>query len=334
MSVLVMAVTVLVVGGQGDTCSDPLQIMCEGTTAWDNSTATTSGFDGADPLTCMSPVNPELSPTGQIHRDLFFEWTAACDGDYRFDTEGSTETTNTRLSLHTGDGCSATCIASDDDSGAVPASSSLLTLVGAPAGETYLIQLGSWSSASPTGSGVLNVTNMLGACPSTCGLSGFIGCSPASPHYLGGSATLLSSSFFFNGSGSGLHLECTDGPPGEFGFFMIAADHNGSLPLFNGVLCLSSPQGRYNPQIAANQGLPQLNSVGQFDAAGVLQNMAGTSTVGSGFDVPNALPFSPTGQMIMPGDTWAFQCWYRDQGIVPPGFPGSANFSDSIRITF
>jgi len=279
----------------------------------------------------MSPVNPELSPIGQIHGDLFFDWTTPCDGDYRFDTEGSTGVTNTRLSVHRGDLCSAVCIASDGDSGVMPATSSSLTTP-LLAGDRCLIQLGSWSSTSARGSGVLNVTNMTGPCPGSCGFD--TACSPASQHYLGGRATLLNSSIFVSSAGYGLHLECTDGPPGEFGFFMIAADHNGSLPIFNGVLCLSSPQGRYNPQIAANQGLPQLNSVGQFDAAGVLQNMAGTSTSGSGFDVPSELPFSPVGQMITPGDAWAFQCWYRDQANIQPPFGSSANFSDSIRVPF
>tara|TARA_R110002126_G_scaffold47327_1_gene132560 strand:+ start:481 stop:1479 length:999 start_codon:yes stop_codon:yes gene_type:complete len=318
-------------GGQGDTCSDPIQIACEGTFAWDNAPATTSGFDGGDALTCMSPANADLSATGQIHGDLFFDWTAPCDGDFRFDTEGSTEATNTRLSVHLGNLCSAVCIASDDDSGVTPATSSLLTTP-LLAGDRCLIQLGSWSSTDVRGDGVLNITNMLGACPS-CGLSDFLGCSPASPHYLGGWATLVNSSFF-TGAGSGLHLECTDGPPGEFGLFLISTDHSSSLPIFNGVFCLDSPFGRYNSKVAANQGLPQLNSAGLFDAAGVLQNVAGTSTVGSGFDVPLELPFSPAGQTISPGDTWAFQCWFRDRVGTPPVPGSSANFSDSLRITF
>tara|TARA_R110002074_G_scaffold339693_1_gene510181 strand:+ start:855 stop:1505 length:651 start_codon:yes stop_codon:yes gene_type:complete len=216
----------------------------------------------------------------------------------------------------------------------MPALSSSVTLAGVLGGDTYLVQLGSWSATRSTGSGVLNITNILGPCPSTCGISSFIGCSPSNPHYLGGEATLVNSTLFAIGAGSGLHLECTDGPPGEFALFLISTDHSSSLPIFNGVLCLDSPFGRYNSKVAANQGLPQLNSAGLFDAAGVLQNVAGTSTVGSGFDVPLDLPFSPAGQTISPGDTWAFQCWFRDRVGDPPVPGSSANFSDSIRITF
>ena len=67
------------------------------------------------------------------------------------------------------------------------------------------------------------------------------------------------------------------------------------------------------------------SSVGQFDAAGVFQNISGTSTVGTGFDVPQALP-SPPGGVILPGDTLHFQLWYRDG-------PNS-NFSDAITVNF
>jgi len=88
---------------------------------------------------------------------------------------------------------------------------------------------------------------------------------------------------------------------------------------------------RYNPQVATNQGLPQLNSLGQFDGAGQFQNLSGTSTVGSGFDVPTELPFSPAGKVIAPGDTCFFQVWYRDQDM---GGGSSANFSDMVEATF
>ena len=76
-----------------------------------------------------------------------------------------------------------------------------------------------------------------------------------------------------------------------------------------------------------------MNSLGRFDAGGVLQNLAGnaTSTGGSGYDVPAELPYSPAGQVIQPGDTWSFQCWYRDQ-VTTPG--DSANFSNAIDVLF
>ena len=144
-------------------------------------------------------------------------------------------------------------------------------------------------------------------------------------------AVTLAGSAFGLAGGSGLHIDAAGGPPSEFGFVIMSSDGSASTNLFQGVLCLGTPQGRYNPQVAANQGLPQLNSLGQFDAAGVFQNLVGTSVAGSGFDVPSELPFSPAGQTIASGDTYFFQVWYRDQD---GGGGPSANFSDTIEATF
>ena len=159
-----------------------------------------------------------------------------------------------------------------------------------------------------------------------------VGCDPAADHYLGNYVKLDGSSFG-SGIGSDLHIDAVDGPAGEFGFLLISPDGSLNLGVFNGVLCLGNPQGRYNPSAAANQGLPVLNSLAQFDASGVMQSITGnaTSTGGSGFDVPIELPYSPVGQVIAPGDTWFFQVWYRDL-LVTPG--DSANFSNTIEVTF
>ena len=165
------------------------------------------------------------------------------------------------------------------------------------------------------------------------GPSTSISCDPANDHYQN-NYVKLDDSGFGSGVGSDLHLDAKDGPAGEFGFFLVSSGGSSSLPVFGGVLCLDSPQGRYNPQVAGNQGLPQLNSIGQFDVAGNLVNLAGTSTSGMGYDIPLELPFSPAGQVIAPGDTWFFQCWYRDQ-IAPLPNPGSsANFSNLLEATF
>ena len=160
-----------------------------------------------------------------------------------------------------------------------------------------------------------------------------IGCDPAANHYLG-NYVKLNDSGFGSGTGSDLHLDAKDGPAGEFGFFLMSTDGSASAAVFNGILCLGSPTGRYNTQIATNQGLPQLSSIGQFDALGNLQNLSGTSLTGSGFDVPTELPFSPAGQTIMPGDTLFFQCWYRDQVAPLPNPGSSANFSNMVEVTF
>jgi len=58
----------------------------------------------------------------------------------------------------------------------------------------------------------------------------------------------------------------------------------------------------------------------------VLQNQVGTSTVGSGFDVPATVPItgSPT---ISAGSTWHFQLWHREAA-------GASNFSNGLSVTF
>lgn len=159
-----------------------------------------------------------------------------------------------------------------------------------------------------------------------------VGCDPAQDHYLGDYVKLDTSSFG-SGIGSDLNLQATDGPANEFAFVIVSADGTAQINVFNGVLCLGTPQGRYNPFTATNQGFPQINSLAQFDASGVMRSLTGnaTSTGGTGFDVPLELPFSPAGQVIQPGDTWVFQVWYRDV-ISMPG--DSANFSNTVSVTF
>ena len=144
-------------------------------------------------------------------------------------------------------------------------------------------------------------------------------CSPANVNSTGNAVTLASS----DQSGPGVyHLEAEGGPFDQFGIFLVAAANIPSgIPVSDGLLCLSAPIGRYSTTAG-----PGLNSIGKFDAAGVLQNLAGTSTVGSGFDVLAVLP-SPPGGVVVSGATWNFQLWYRDVG-------GASNFSDGISVTF
>ena len=83
------------------------------------------------------------------------------------------------------------------------------------------------------------------------------------------------------------------------------------MPIGGGFLCLGAPFGRYSGATAHALANPALNSVGRFDAAGVFVNLAGTSAVGTGFDLPLQLPAPPGGDLL-PGTTWFFQCWFRD----------------------
>jgi len=147
-------------------------------------------------------------------------------------------------------------------------------------------------------------------------------CFPSSPNSTG-FPTVLSGDFS-SPTGTGLHLEVNLGPATEFGYFLIGSGFiDPGTSLGNGFLCLDSMSGntisRYN---VASGGL---NSLGQFDAGGVLQNLVSTSSVGTGFDVPFDIP--SIGGTIMAATTWHFQLWHRDG-------PGQSNLSNGISVTF
>ena len=141
-----------------------------------------------------------------------------------------------------------------------------------------------------------------------------------------GQPAVLSGSFG-SGVGSGLHLEVTQGVPGEFGLFLIGNEATPAVGISRGLLCLNgiSTAAFYRYNVPGNGW----GSLGQFDSAGILQNMAGTSLSGSGYDVPGNIPAGPPIQ-ILAGQTWHFQFWYRD---TPAGL-GTSNFTNGLSVTF
>ena len=136
------------------------------------------------------------------------------------------------------------------------------------------------------------------------------------------SMTTLLTGALTGSPGTGLHLEATQGPPSQFGYFLIGTGlQSPGVIVGSGRLCLATAM----PNMIGRYNVPgPMNSIGQFDAAGVLQNLVGTSTVGSGFDVPT---MNPVGGMIMAGQTWHFQLWHRD-------LPMTSNFSNFLTWTF
>ncbi|MFT5200471.1 MAG: hypothetical protein ACI87O_003151 [Planctomycetota bacterium] len=157
-------------------------------------------------------------------------------------------------------------------------------------------------------------------------------CDPANFNSTGLSTSLVGSFLTGGGIGGGmsdLHLECADGVPNQLGYFLVGVSANDpGAAVSNGVFCLGSgPFFRYN--LASTTG----DSVGLFNASGVLVNFAGTSSVGpmgmeTGFDVPEAIVGST--QVITAGSTWHFQVWHRD---TPAGV-GTSNFSNGLSVTF
>ncbi|MEZ5975562.1 MAG: hypothetical protein R3F33_06345 [Planctomycetota bacterium] len=154
---------------------------------------------------------------------------------------------------------------------------------------------------------------------------GLIALCPALPNSTG-LVTLINAGVT-GGPGTGVNLGASQGPPGQFAYFLVGTAPNPvGTPVGSGLLCLSATGGnligRYNVA-----GTPMI-SIGQFNAAGILANLVGTatSTGGLGFDLPTQLPL-PIGGTITTGSTWFFQLWHRDN-------PLTSNFSPAIAYGF
>ena len=148
-------------------------------------------------------------------------------------------------------------------------------------------------------------------------------CDPMDPNSSGRSTRMTGT--LGSGSGSDLLLESEEGPPGQFGYFLVGTGiSEPGIQISDGRLCLSlaSPNaiGRYNLSGTIH------NSLGQFDGAGRFQNLSQTSQSGYGFEVPETIPIAGS-PMVQAGSTWYFQAWHREPG-------GRSNFSNGLQVTF
>ncbi|QDV09160.1 hypothetical protein Poly30_47170 [Planctomycetes bacterium Poly30] len=133
----------------GDDCATPTSLNAFGTYAFDTTAATTSGFDGGG--SCAAGAS-------SINQDLFWVFTAPITGDYQFDTDGSSF--DTKIAVHMGGTCGATCLEYDDDGGV--GLQSLVTVSGITAGTQLLVQVGGFGGNS--GTGVLNIAQFIDPC--------------------------------------------------------------------------------------------------------------------------------------------------------------------------
>ncbi|MCP3918115.1 MAG: hypothetical protein GY711_21410 [bacterium] len=130
-------------------------------------------------------------------------------------------------------------------------------------------------------------------------------CSPATPNSSGAPA-LVRAFGCVRVSAQDITLRATQLPPGQPGYFLVSQGAGSfSPPGSQGVLCLSGSIGRYN----------QLTNV--------IVGPSGSLRV----DL-TALPLSPP-VAVAPGQTWRFQCWYRDLNPQP-----TSNFTDAVALTF
>ena len=132
-------------------------------------------------------------------------------------------------------------------------------------------------------------------------------CGPAATNSTGAPATLSGSGSTLISDGA-FSLVAADLPANQFGYFLASETQDfvqnpgGS----QGNLCLGGNIGRFTQQ------------VGSSGATGMLSILVDLGDI----------PVNPT-QAVLAGETWSFQCWYRD---VNPA--ATSNFTPGLAVTF
>ncbi|MEZ6004894.1 MAG: endonuclease [Planctomycetota bacterium] len=107
-----------------------------------------------------------------------------------------------------------------------------------------------------------------------------------------------------------LHLEASSVPANQFAYFLCGTAR-GFVYMAGGSqgnLCVGGTIGRFN--------LPsQIQYSGPFGHVAVQVDLS-------------VMPLSPN-QAVQPGDTWTFQCWYRDVNPTT-----TSNFTDALEVVF
>ncbi|HPF14296.1 MAG: aryl-sulfate sulfotransferase [Planctomycetes bacterium] len=141
------------------------------------------------------------------------------------------------------------------------------------------------------------------------GVVGLAYCNPAEVNSTGVSGTLQAVGSVVPSENS-LTLWAEHLPQGEFGFFLNGTG-NSVTPMAGGsagTLCLSNSIGRYN-------GIAQVFQVGAPGTASLALDLGNTPTPGG----PVA---------VSAGQTWYFQCWYRDTPAM------TSNFTNAVEVAF
>ncbi|HPF13739.1 MAG TPA: hypothetical protein PLJ12_05690, partial [Planctomycetota bacterium] len=142
-----LTITALASAGPTDTCGTAGTLTGVGTFSYDTTANTTSLFNGGGGCGAVN-----------LNVDAFFQWTAPANGDYNIDTVGTSY--DTKLAVHSGVACGATCLDYNDDTFGLQ---SQVSIVGATAGDQFLIQVGGYN-ATHFGPGTLNITTYVDPC--------------------------------------------------------------------------------------------------------------------------------------------------------------------------
>jgi len=142
---------------ENDNCADRIEIL-DGATPFSNAGATTDGVgDGL----CLFFGN------NQIFNDIWYNYTATCDGTLTVSTCGSAF--DTKIAVYDGTSCptGAPIACNDDNTICGPGSLQSQLDVAVVCGQTYKIRVGSFDAAT-TGSGTLTLTCNGTPCPAGC----------------------------------------------------------------------------------------------------------------------------------------------------------------------
>jgi hypothetical protein len=265
-----------------DECTAPAAVTGAGPYAWDQLNATT-GFVGQDELNCAGEM---------ITYDLWYSWTSNCTGTVTVTLCNQTGN-DTKLAVYAGGGCptAQTSIVCNDDF-CLAGGPSQVTF-GATAGQTYLIQIGSWPGEIP-GSGTFSITTSCPIAPGAPYCSGD-GSSTACPcGNVGAAGNGCASSI--NVAGANLTATGTASLAADSVVLAGSGMPNSNALFFQGSTQIASPFG---------DGLRCVG--GTVVRLGTKLNAAGSSQYPAAGD----LAVSVRGQVTLPG-VRNYQVWYRN----------------------
>ncbi|MEZ6014621.1 MAG: hypothetical protein R3F49_05880 [Planctomycetota bacterium] len=136
-------------------------------------------------------------------------------------------------------------------------------------------------------------------------------CGPAVANSTGASAVMSATGSFIVANND-TTIACDSMPTNAFSFFITSRTQGFSMMPggSSGNLCLAG-------------------AIGRFTGPGQIQNSGGTGRVQLALNLTQQP--TPTGLVsVVSGDTWNFQCWFRDASMGT----ATSNFSDGIEISF
>ena len=254
-------------GVSNDDCADRTAISGTGVFDFDNTAAST---DGAPDALC------DEFGVSQIDNDVWFTWTAPCNGDFVVETCDLT-TIDTKIAIYDGADCATSSIldCNDDTCGL----RSQVTGTGLIAGQSYLIRIGTFPGAAG-GPGQFSITG-----PDVGGTNYCEGALNGD-----GQNGAISMSGSASVAANDLVLVASELADVSFAGLFVMGDTQAMVPFASGFLCidLGGAFFRLNPII---------NGGGDVISRTV-DNTAAPANA------------------ITPGSTWYFQYWYRDLPIA------------------